>query len=81
MPLLQPPCNEARYRRSIASYSANLRKTRAEDAAAVLLQNIKSMRALTKELGQGVRPGALAELRIMTRYYLEKIYEDAGRPN
>ena len=69
-----------RIAQTLVRYSANLRKTRAEDAAAVLLQNMKSMGALTKELGQGVRPGALAELRIMTRHYLEKIFEDAGRP-
>lgn len=47
-----------------------LRKNQAEDAAVVVLQNVKSMAALTSELGEDVRPGALVELRTMTRQYL-----------
>jgi len=50
--------------------SAELRKNQAEDIAVVVLQNAKSMAALTSELGEGVRPGALLELRSMTRQYL-----------
>ncbi len=50
--------------------SPKLRKNQAEDIAVVVLQNAKSMAALTSELGEGVRPGALIELRLMTRQYL-----------
>jgi AcrR family transcriptional regulator len=50
--------------------SSELRKNQAEDIAVVVLQNAKSMAALTSELGDGVRPGALLELRSMTRQYL-----------
>jgi AcrR family transcriptional regulator len=57
-----------------------LRKNHAEDIAAVLLQNMKSMTVLTRELGDGVRLGALAELRIMTRQYLAmKFGESLGQ--
>jgi AcrR family transcriptional regulator len=55
-----------------------LRRAQAEDVAAILLQNMKSLGALTKEIGNGVRPSALTELRVMTRHYLLKIFEDAG---
>lgn len=67
-----------RIAQTLVSRCRKLRKDQAEDVAAVLLQNMKSMGALTKEIGNGVRPGALVELRVMTRHYLEKIFADAG---
>lgn len=68
-----------RIARTLITFCPKLRKTQAEDVAAVLLQNMKSMGALTKELGNGVRPGALTELRTMTRHYLAKTFEGAAR--
>ncbi|WP_024275283.1 TetR/AcrR family transcriptional regulator [Hyphomicrobium sp. 802] len=67
-----------RIARTLINRCPKLRKGQAEDAAAVLLQNMKSIGALTKEIGNGVRPSALVELRVMTRHYLEKIFADAG---
>jgi AcrR family transcriptional regulator len=67
-----------RIARTLINRCSKLRKGHAEDAAAVLLQNMKSIGALTKEIGNGVRPSALIELRVMTRHYLEKIFADAG---
>ncbi|WP_409562005.1 helix-turn-helix domain-containing protein [Hyphomicrobium sp. B1] len=67
-----------RIARTLIHRCPKLRKGQAEDAAAVLLQNMKSIGALTKEIGNGVRPSALVELRVMTRHYLEKIFADAG---
>jgi len=67
-----------RIARTLINRCPELRKGQAEDAAAVLLQNMKSIGALTKEIGNGVRPSALVELRVMTRHYLEKIFADAG---
>jgi AcrR family transcriptional regulator len=57
--------------------SSELRKNQAEDIAVVVLQNAKSMAALTSELGDGVRPGALLELRSMTRQYLATKFGEA----
>jgi len=59
-----------RIARTLMLRCPRLRKNQAEDAAVVVLQNVKSMAALTSELGEDVRPGALVELRIMTRQYL-----------
>lgn len=67
-----------RIARTLINRCPTLRKTHAEDVAAVLLQNMKAVGALTKEFGNGVRPSAVGELRIMTRHYLEKIFADAG---
>lgn len=67
-----------RIARTLVNRCPKLRKAQAEDVAAVLLQNMKSAGALTKEIGNGVRPSALVELRVMTRHYLEKIFADAG---
>lgn len=67
-----------RIARTLVNRCPKLRKVQAEDAAAVLLQNMKSVGALTKEIGKGVRPGAIVELRVMTRHYLERIFADAG---
>lgn len=67
-----------RIARTLVNRCPKLRKAQAEDVAAVLLQNMKTVGALTKEIGNGVRPGALVELRAMTRHYLEKIFADAG---
>ncbi len=57
--------------------SPKLRKNQAEDIAVVVLQNAKSMAALTSELGEGVRPGALIEMRLMTRQYLAMKFGEA----
>ena len=59
-----------RIARTLMLRCPKLRKNQAEDAAVVVLQNVKSMAALTSELGEDVRPGALVELRTMTRQYL-----------
>jgi AcrR family transcriptional regulator len=59
-----------RISRTLMLRCPKLRKNQAEDAAVVVLQNVKSMAALTSELGEDVRPGALVELRTMTRQYL-----------
>lgn len=67
-----------RIAQTLVRHCAKLRKAQAEDVAAVLLQNMKSVGALTKELGNGVRPAALMELRVMTRHYLAKTFADAG---
>jgi len=59
-----------RIARTLMLRCPKLRKNQAEDVAVVVLQNVKSMAALTLELGEDVRPGALVELRTMTRQYL-----------
>jgi len=64
---------------TLVNYCPKLGKSHAENVAAVVLQAMKSMGALAKEMGNGVRPGALAELRVMTRHYLEKTFADAER--
>jgi AcrR family transcriptional regulator len=65
-----------RIARALVLRSPKLRKNQAEDAAVVVLQNVKSMAALTSELGVDVRPGALVELRTMTRQYLAIKFEE-----
>jgi AcrR family transcriptional regulator len=65
-----------RIARTLVLRSPKLRKNQAEDAAVVVLENVKSMAALTSELGVDVRPGALVELRTMTRQYLAIKFEE-----
>jgi AcrR family transcriptional regulator len=51
--------------------SPQLRPKAAEDVAAVLLHNMKTMKALTLEPGTAAGSGVVAELREMNRLYLE----------
>ncbi len=69
-----------RIAQSLIHRCPGLRKTQADDVAAVLLQAMKSVRALTQEEGNGVRPAALNELRLMVQCYLAKTFADAGCP-
>jgi hypothetical protein len=48
------------------------------DVAAVLLQSMKSVGVLTKDIENGVRPGDQKELRVMTGHYLAMTFEAAG---
>jgi AcrR family transcriptional regulator len=67
-----------RIAQSLIRRCPELRKAQAEDVAAVLLQVMKSARALMQETDNGVRPSALNELRVMARRYLETTFADAG---
>ncbi len=67
-----------RIAQTLVKHCPKLQRAQAEDVAAVLLQIMKSVGALTKEIGNGVRPTAVTELRVMTRHYLVKVFEDAG---
>jgi AcrR family transcriptional regulator len=67
-----------RIAQTLVNSCPKLSTTHAENVAAVVLQSMKSMGALTKEIGNGVKAGALVELRVMTRHYLEKTFADAG---
>jgi AcrR family transcriptional regulator len=63
---------------TLVKHCPKLRQSRAEDVAAVLLQSMKSVGMLTKDIENGVRPGALKELRVMTGHYLAMTFEAAG---
>ncbi|MET0639770.1 MAG: TetR/AcrR family transcriptional regulator [Hyphomicrobium sp.] len=67
-----------RIAQTLIKHCPKLRRPHADDVAAVLLQSMKSVGALTKEIDNGVRGAALSELGVMTRHYLEKTFEDAG---
>jgi AcrR family transcriptional regulator len=53
-----------------------LNPTVARNMAIVILQNMKTVSVLNRELGPGERSGALAELRDMTRLYLADRLEE-----
>jgi AcrR family transcriptional regulator len=58
-----------------------LNPTVARNMAIVILQNMKTVSVLNRELGAGERSGALAELRDMTRLYLADRLEDSKPDN
>jgi AcrR family transcriptional regulator len=68
-----------RIAKTLVKHCPKLRRPQAEDVAAVLLQCMKSMGVLTKDIENGISQGALTEWRIMTGHYLAKTFEAAGR--
>jgi hypothetical protein len=51
--------------------SPGLTANKAQDMAVVILGNMKTMAAFSDLADQSVRPGAIEELREMTRIYLK----------
>jgi hypothetical protein len=56
--------------------SPDLTSDEAQDIAVVVLNNVKTMAALSDPADQSVRPGAIEELREMTKPDLKKLTED-----
>jgi len=57
--------------RTLTLRSPGLTSNKAQDMAVVILGNMKTMAAFSDSADQSVRPGAIEELREMTRIYLK----------
>jgi hypothetical protein len=57
--------------RTLTLRSPSLTANKAQDMAVVILGNMKTMAAFSDLADQSVRPGAIEELREMTRIYLK----------
>ena len=57
--------------RTLTLRSPGLTANKAQDMAVVILGNMKTMAAFSDAADQSVRPGAIEELREMTRIYLK----------
>jgi hypothetical protein len=62
--------------RTLTLRSPGLTSDKAQDMAVVILGNMKTMAAFSDLADQSVRPGAIEELREMTRILSEKQAED-----